>query len=199
MANPAQTLDVRTLNGIFGSATLGPGAAGVIAAGATTKLFLDSLGSNTNSRVTQTVADSNFWSGYTPNQETYTLFGFQVQIWEVDANYVAQATTNVIIQEALRNISFSLSLKGQEYQIGSLMTVPCPLGSNGLPQNGGRAVAPFRFPRALPLQLGSMDQFYVNVRAERPINVAAGTTNEIGIFIYCPASRGIPLGQLSGA
>ena len=106
--------------------------------------------------------------------------------------------TNIILQQALRNLSFSLLLKGQEYQIGSLMTTPSPKGTNTAPQNGGRAVAPFRFPRNLVLQLNSNDQFAIRVQAQRAITLGAAG-NGLGITWHAAASRGIPLGQLSGA
>lgn len=204
MANPKTTLDVRTLNGIYGRANLA-GAGGVVPLNGSTQIFLDQLGGSINSNVAQTQADSNFYDGITPNGEIYTIFGFQVQIWEETISTPATpvfpaviAPNPVVSQQALENLSFSLNLKGQEYTIGSLKTTPCPLGGNTYSQNGGRAVAPFRFPRQLPLQLNSNDQFFVTVTAKRPIAVTAAT-NGIGIFIYCPASRGIPLGQLSGA
>jgi hypothetical protein len=204
MANPRTTLDVRTLNGVYGRANLA-GAGGAVPVNAQTQIFLDQLGGSVNSNIAQTQADSNFFDGQTPNGEVFTIFGFQVQIWEETIStpatpvFPAVAASNAAIsQQALENLSFSLNLKGQEYTIGSLKTVPCPLGGNTYTQNGGRAVAPFRFPRQLPLQLNSNDQFFVTVTAKRPIATAGGT-NGFGIFIYCPASRGIPLGQLSGA
>ena len=200
MAMTQQTLDVRTLGGIYSRALLADSpAAAVVTSGASTKLFLDQLGGSTNSGITQTAATSNFYDGIVPNGEVYTLFGFQVMVYETDSSAVPVASTAVIHQEALRNLSFSLNLKGQEYVIGSVMPTPCPLGTNTLFQNGGRAVAPFRFPRQLPLQLNSNDQFFVTVTAKRTINLTAASTNGLGIFVYCPASRGIPLGQLSGA
>jgi hypothetical protein len=204
MANPQTTLDVRTLGGIFGRANLA-GAGGAVPVNGQTQVFLDQLNGNVNSNITQTQADSNFFDGITPNGEVFTIFGMQIQIWEESISTPATpvfpqciATNAVVTAQALRDLSFSLSLKGQEYQIGSLKTVPCPLGGNTYNQNGGRAVAPFRFPRQLPLQLNSNDQFFVTVTAKRAIATSGGT-NGFGIFIYCPASRGIPLGQLSGA
>ena len=199
MANPNTTLDVRTLQGIYGTGKLDDGAAGVVAANSQTIIFLDTLGSATNSNIAQTSADSNFFGGRVDAGEVYTLFGFQVQIQEVTAAGASVAPSAVVIQEALRNLSFTLNLKGQTYPIGSLLTTPSGLGSDGMAKNGGNGVAPFRFPRQLPLQISSLDSFSVTVKAERAINVAAGTTNTIGVFIYCPSSRGIPLGQLSGA
>lgn len=205
MANPKTTLDVRTLGGIYGTGDLA-GAGGAVPVNAQTQIFLDPLGGFANSNIAQTQADSNFFDGQTPNGEVYTIFGFQVEIWEQSVSTPATPIfptpipgNAVTIAEALESLSFSLNIKGQEYIIGSLKTVPCPLGSNTYPQNGGRAVAPFRFPRQLPLQLNSNDQFFMTVTAKRAINNTAAATNGFGIFVYCPASRGIPLGQLSGA
>lgn len=198
MANPATTLDVRTLQGIYGTGLLTAGAGGVVAANSQTIVFLDRLGSATNSNIAQTTADSNFFNGAVDAGEIFTLFGFSIQIKEVTNVGGPVVPAVAVVQEALRNLSFTLNLKGQTYPIGSLMTVPSPLGSEQMVKNGGNGVAPFRFPRAIPLQIGSLDQYSVTVKAERAINTSGGT-NTIGVFIYCPASRGIPLGQLSGA
>ena len=197
MRNLKQTLDVRTLGGLYGSAFLA-GAGGVVAAGTRTAVFLDDLGNNVASGLVQQQALSNFFGGRVEQGEILTLFGFQMMVYETDNVAQTVASTVVIHAEALRNLSFELQLKGSEFPITSVVTAPCPLGTNTLFQNGGRAVAPFRFPRQIPLQLNSNDQWSVTVTAQRAINVGAAT-NGFRIFIYCPASKGIPLGQLSGA
>jgi hypothetical protein len=197
MASTAQTLDVRTLGGIYSRCQLA-GAGGAIAQGTQAIAFLDPLNGNTNSGLTQTRADSNFFDGMVPQGEVYTLFSLEAQIFESDGAGNPVLHTNIILQQALRNLSFSLILKGQEYNIGSLMTVPSPKGTNTAPQNGGRAVAPFRFPRQLALQLRSNDQFAVRTQAQRAITTGGGG-NGLLITWHAAASRGIPLGQLSGA
>ena len=195
--NPAQTLDVRTLGGIFSRCQLAS-AAGVIGAGTSSIAFLDQLGGAVNSGLAQTRSDSNFFDGLVPQGEVYSLFSLEAQLFETNGAGNPVLHTNIILQQALRNLSFSLLLKGQEYQIGSLMTTPSPKGTNTAPQNGGRAVAPFRFPRNLVLQLNSNDQFAIRVQAQRAITLG-GVGNGLGITWHAAASRGIPLGQLSGA
>ena len=115
MANPRTTLDVRTMGGIYGRANLA-GVGGVVPATTQTQIFLDQLNGNVNSNITQTNADGNFHSGIVPNGEIYTLFGFQVQIWEETISTPATpvfpavvATNPVVTAQALRNLSFSLS------------------------------------------------------------------------------------------
>ena len=192
-----QTLDVRTLGGMYASGFLA-GAAGAVAVGTRTTLFLDQLGGAVNSGIPQTQALSNFFNGRCPNGEVITAFGFQLMVYETDVNHNPVASTAAIQAEAVRNLSYTLLLKGQEYPITGFATAPCPLGANTLFQNGGRGVAPFRFPQQPPLQLNSNDQFAVSVRCEHAITTG-GAGNGFRIFAYLPASKGIPLGQLSGA
>jgi hypothetical protein len=194
-----QTLDVRTLGGVYGTGVLTPDGATGILANQTCQIFQDQIGAGTTSNLVQTTADSNLFGGRIPNGEVYTLFGFQVQLqYSVAASGVPVAAANQIYEQALANIEMKIHMKGQEYIIGNLKPLPCGLGTNGMPMNGGRAVAPFRFPAELPIQLTSNDTWFVTMTAKRPILDGAGLNN-LSIFIYCPASRGIPIGQLSGA
>ena len=194
-----QTLDVRTLGGVFGTGVLaGDGATGILP-NTTCQIFQDNLGAGVTSGLVQTTADSNLFGGRIPNGEVYTLFGFQVQIREVVAATGLPVVSNAAFyQTALCNIEMKIHMKGQEYIIGNLKPLPCGLGSNGMPMNGGRAVAPFRFPAELPIQLDGNDTWFVTMTAKRAIVDGAGLNN-LEIFIYCPASRGIPISQLSGA
>jgi hypothetical protein len=192
-----QTLDVRTLGGLYGSAFIA-GAGGVVAQGTTTQVFLDPLGGAANSGIPQTFCTSNFFNGRAESGEIITAFGMQAMVYETTNAHVAVASTAAIQAAGIRNLSYTLQLKGSTYPITGLATLPCPLGSNTSFQNGGRGVAPFRFPRQLPLQIEGTQQFAVTIRAEHPIATGGGT-NGFRIFLYLPASKGIPLGQLSGA
>jgi hypothetical protein len=194
-----QTLDVRTLGGVFGTGVLQGDAATGIAVNTTCQIFQDNLGAATTSNIVQTTADSNLFGGRIPNGEVYTLFGFQVQVREVvAATGLPVVSANAFYETALANIEMKIHMKGQEYVIGNLKPLPSGLGCNGMPMNGGRAVAPFRFPAELPIQLTGNDSWFVTMTAKRAILDGAGL-NDLEIFIYCPASRGIPISQLSGA
>lgn len=194
-----QTLDVRTLGGVYGTGVLTPDGATGILANQTCQIFQDQLGAGTTSNLVQTTADSNLFGGRIPNGEVYTLFGFQIQFqWKVLATGLPVIQTAALYEQALANVEFKLHMKGQEYIIGNVKPLACGLGSNGMPMNGGRAVAPFRFPAELPIQLTSNDTWFVTMTTRRPIVDGAGL-NALSVFVYCPASRGIPIGQLSGA
>lgn len=194
-----QTLDVRTLGGVFGTGQIQADGATGILANQTCQIFQDQLGAGVTSNVVQTTADSNLFGGRIPNGEVYTLFGFQVQLqWVVQATGLPVIQANALYEQALANIEMKIHMKGQEYIIGNLKPLPSGLGSNGMPMNGGRAVAPFRFPAELPIQLTSNDTWFITMTTKRPILDGAGL-NALKIFVYCPASRGIPIGQLSGA
>jgi len=197
MVPTQQTLDVRTLGGMYASAFI-PGAAGVVPVGTQTRLFLDPLGGAANSGIPQTLCTSNFFNGRTESGEIITAFGMQAMVYETTNAHVAVASTAAIQAAAIRNLSYTLELKGSTYPITSLATLPCPLGANTAFQNGGRGVAPFRFPRQLPLQLKGTQSFSVTIRCEHNIATSGGT-NGFRIYFYMPASKGIPLGQLSGA
>ena len=194
-----QTLDVRTLGGIFGRAQIPTGAGvAVVASGAEASVWNDQIGASTTSNLTQTTADSNLFGGRIPNGEVYTLFGWQVQIFEVTSADLPVDSTALIHESMLDGLSMTLHMKGQEYVVGSVIPSPSGLGSDTLAMNGGRAVAPFRFPAQLPIQLVSNDQWFVTFTAKSAITLTAAD-NKIEIFMYCPASRGIPITQLSGA
>ena len=124
-----------------------------------------------------------------------------MQVFEVDANSLPVDSAANIHESFLDSLSFKLFMKGQEYIIGNVKPNPTGLGcggTGGLDMNGGRAVAPMRFPTDLPVQLRGNDSWYVEVSNPRAITVSAAD-NRIEVFIYCPASKGIPVGQLSGA
>ena len=194
-----QTLDVRTLGGVFGTGVLTANGAVGILANQSCQIFQDQIGNGVTSNLVQTTADSNLFGGRIPNGEVYTLFGFQVQLqWKIAATGVPVVQTAQLYEQALANIEMKIHMKGQEYVIGNLKPLPCGLGANGMPMNGGRAVAPFRFPAELPIQLTSNDTWFVTMTTKRAILDGAGL-NDLSVFIYCPASRGIPIGQLSGA
>ena len=204
----ATTLDVRTMGGISGKCALISDGAGLVAANSTTQAFIDVIGVGATSNIIQTAADSNMASGAIPVSEVYTVFGFQIQLGVLLANNtqfdtVANVPANVI-QDALNAISMTLNIKGQNYPIGSLMTMPAQQGwgttTNGVgyPLNGGKNVPTFRFPPELALQLGSNDTYSLRFTAERAFNLTTANSRLL-IWIYNAASRGISVGQLSGA
>ena len=216
MANlrTATTLDVRTMGGIFGRGRLGPASgAGVIAAATQCSIFLDALGANPGTSNVEapgvTTSDASLFNGRCPNQEIITIWGCQIQIQEQDANGLAIQSTiaapgsaegfGAVQNDILKSISLELSLKGSNYTIGNLQTLPSAGGSNAVAQNGGRAVAPFRFPRQLPLQLDGNDSFFLTFKTTRAFTLSAAAAGFVSISVYCPASRGIPVSQLSGA
>jgi hypothetical protein len=206
MANlrTATTLDVRTMGGIFGRGRIQATGAGVFNAASQCSIFLDALGATPGTSNVEapgvTTSDANFFNGRCPNQEIFTLWGMQIALQEQDANGVAIQAASAVIdtginlagvqQEALKSCSLELSLKGSNYSIGSLMNMPSPAGANGVTQNGGRAVAPFRFPRQLPLQLEGNDQFFVTIKTTRAFAASAAAAHFMSFYIYCPASRG---------
>jgi hypothetical protein len=191
-------MDVRTMGGVFGSTLILP-TAGAIPAGRTATMFLDEKGQATTGNVALTNADANFFGGRCQNGEVVTIFGFQFWVGQFDTvTGLYVDSTAVLLQEALSNISIKLNLKGQQYNVGNLSLYATGHGSNALlSQNGGRAVAPFRLPRTLPVQLKSNDQFYFTFTAERAVTTAANTA--VSIQGYCPASTGVELSNLSGA
>ena len=198
----SKVLDLRTAGGIYGKGCIVTTAgAATVPAGAECNIFLDEKNTNTTSNLANGAndADGNFWSGRCPNGEIITLFGIQLAIYEVDANDVPQAGSAPITQMAVNFCSVKLQLKGQQYVLGHSGLYPSGLGSNGLNLNGGRAVAPFRFPRAAPIQLVSNDQFYLTIRAELAGITLAANDNKLMFSAYCPASRGVSLANLSGA
>ncbi len=215
MANyrTSTTLDVRTMGGIFGRGRLQAGAGGIVPAASQCSIFLDSLGTQPGTSNIElpgvTVSDANFFNGRCPNQEIYTLWGMQIQLQEQDANGLAVQSTSAaadtgvsfggIMTDALKSCSLELSLKGSNYTIGNLQTLPSAQGSNIVTMSGGRAVAPFRFPRQLPLQLEGNDQFFITIKTTRAFALSAAAAGFMTFTVYCPASRGIPVSQLSGA
>lgn len=199
-----QTLDVRTLGGIFGRCNIAaPAGVAVVATGTKGFIWLDQLNEATTSNIAGGVtrADANLFGGKIPNQEWYTIFGWQMQAFEVDNNSVPVDSAANIHESILDSLTFKIFMKGQEYIIGNLKPNPTGLGcggTGGLDMNGGRAVAPFRFPASLPIQMSGNDTLYVEVTNTRAITLS-GNAHAIEIFLYCPASKGIPVGQLSGA
>ena len=194
-----QTLDVRSLGGVFGRCVI-DGAGGVVAAGSTGSIFLDELGASATSNVAGgiTNADANLFGGVVPNGEVITIFGWQMQVGEVTSAGLPVDSAAELHEAFLDSLSYKIFLKGQEYVQGNLKPVPSGLGCSLLDKNGGANVAPFRFPGSLPLQIGPNDQLFVQIEAKRAIATGGGT-NGIEIFLYCPATRGIAIGQLSGA
>ena len=195
-----QTLDVRTLGGIFGRCVLNDNGGGVVATGTSGSIFLDDLGSAATSNITGGVtnADANLFGGRIPQGQTITIFGWQMQVFETDTNNLPVASAAQVVDGFLDSLSYKIFMKGQEYVQGNLKPVPSGAGASTLSRNGGANVDPYRFPSSLPIQLSPLDQWFVQVEAKRDI-VVTGANNKIEIFLYCPASRGIALGQLSGA
>ena len=197
-----QTLDLRTLGGLYGRADFQVQVAGtaIVTPGTTRQIFADQINTNTTSGVPGGVqiSDATLRGGLIPSGEVVTLFGFQVQVGQLDINNAPVVGTAAVTQNIIDNIRLTLFIAGQEYIIGNISGMPCGLGGNALSQNGGRSVAPFRFPSSLPLQLKSNQTFFVKLDVLNPITLDAND-NQIEIQVYCPASRGIPVSQLSGA
>jgi hypothetical protein len=196
-----QTLDVRTLGGIFGRCQLASTApAATLAVGQQASVFQDVIGSNVTSNIAGgvTFADANSFGGRVPNGEWWTIFGFQVQIFETDANDLPVASAANVAEGIAEQISMTINMKGQTYETGSVQPLPCGLGTNTLAMNGGRAVAPFRFNPRIPIALRPNDQWFLTFTVKRQITLSA-PGNKAEIFVYLPASKSIAIGQLSGA
>lgn len=197
----SQTLDVRTLGGLFGRCDIATtAAAATIPVGAQASIFQDVIGANTTSNIVGGVtnADANCFGGRVPNGEYWTIFGFQVQVFEVDTNDLPVASTAAVAEGIAEQISMTINMKGQTYEIGSVQPLPCGLGANTLAMNGGRAVAPFRFNPRIPIALNPNDQWFLQFTVKRQITLSAAN-NKAEIFVYLPASKSIQIGQLSGA
>ena len=198
-------LDLRTAGGIFGRGAIqAPAAAAAVAAGSECQVFLDQRGQNatSNMAVGLTNADANFFGGICPNGEVVTLFGLQIAFWTATgATDIPIAGTPVMSQEVQEFCSVSLQLKGTQYNIGNVSLYPSGIGVNNsaMGNNGGRAVIPFRFPKGAPIQLRSNDQFYLTIRAELAGITLGNNADKIIFQVYCPASRGVALSNLSGA
>lgn len=195
-------LDLRTAAGIFATCCIKTAAgAATITRGNTGTAFLDDKGQLTTSNmaVGLTDADANFFSGRCPNGEIITIFGIQIGTFEVTSADVHVASTAIVQQQILDMVTVKLNLKGQTYNLGNPSLFPSPLGCNGLNLNGGRAVASFRFPRQVPIQLKSNDQFYIEFECVKTGITLAGNDNKAMFRVTCPASRGVSLANLSGA
>jgi hypothetical protein len=197
----SQTLDVRTLGGLFARGNI-PTAGGVVTVpvGSQCSLFLDQINANVTSGVGGgvTLADANGFGGRVPNGEYWTIFGFQVGIFEVTAAGLPVASAPAVAEGIAQQLTLTINMKGQTYNMGSVQPMPCGLGTNTLAMNGGRAVAPFRFNPRLPIALNPMDQWFLTFATTRVITLSA-IGNQIELFVYMPASKSIKIGQLSGA
>lgn len=193
----ANVLDLRSAGGLF-STCIFQAAGSAVAAGTTTTAFQDDLNSSTSSGLTQNRATSNCFGGRVPQGEIWTLWSIECAIdYETNAQ-VALADSAILIQDAMNRISVSMNIRGQEIQVGSLKCYPSGKMSNGLAQNGGRAVPVFRFPRTQPLQLTSNDVFTVTFKMETALTTA-NATDSLRIFTYCAGSKAIAIGNLAGA
>jgi hypothetical protein len=197
-----QTLDLRTLGGLFGRADFQVAAAGtaIVTAGTSRQIFADQLNTNTTSGVpgnTQ-ISDATMFGGMLPSGEVLTIWGFQVQVNQLDINNAPVVGTAAVTQNIIDNVRLTLFMQGSEFIIGNIGTMPSGIGGSQLSQNGGRSVAPFRFPSSLPIQIQGNQSFFVKLDVLNNITLDAND-NQIEIQVYCPASRGIPVSQLSGA
>ena len=212
MANYAtsQTVDARTLGGIFAKCILNSDGAGLVAAGTQATAFLDDFGQSIASGFPAASpinrADASFVRGEVAAQTSVICWGCQIQLTELTVPAAAGQITAApvvaasaeVLAEAQHNISVTLELKGQQYVLGSPIGMPCGHGSNGMHQNGGPGVGYFRFPDSLPLDLGPTDRFSMIFRAERGFNVTT-PLGGILVYVYLPALTAINLSQLSGA
>lgn len=200
LVSTQQTLDVRTMAGISGKCVLTQVGAGPIAANAQTQMFVDGLAQAATGGIPLTNADANFFNGAVPNMEIFTIFGMQLQVGVLLANLtdfdVVANTTPGLVQDILDRISFEILLKGQTLEVGSMLPLPSGQCWDGFSLNGGRNVPTFRFPPELVLQLKGNDTFSLRFTTTAPITLPTAGSS-ILIYAYLPASKGIPLGQLS--
>jgi len=197
-----QTLDLRTLGGLYGRCDFQVTVAGtaIVTPGTSRQIFADQFNTNTTSGVPGGVqiSDATLASGLIPSGEVVTLFGWQIQVGQLDINNAPVVGTAAVTQNILDNLRMTIFMAGQEYIIGNINNMPSGIGGNALTQNGGRSVAPFRFPPSLPIQLKGNQSFFVRFDVLNAVTLDAND-NQIEVQVYCPASRGIPVAQLSGA
>ena len=207
----AQTVDARVMGGMFSNVILRADGAAAVNAGVQATAFLDRIGQNIASGFPQgiTRADANQFGGEIPAGERFFAWGCQVQFVELAADVVTAgvntptaaatgAANALAVANAIQNVSLELNLKGQTYQMGGCTPLPSGHGSNGLAQNGGSGSVYFRFPDALPLDLGPNDRFSIRYRCERNFAVQ-NALGGILIYTYLPTLRGVDLGNLAGA
>jgi len=168
------------LEPIVGTARMTTNGAGLLAANAQTRVFLDDLNDNQASGIVQTRADSNYFGGKVPQGEIFVLHGMEVQI-------LADSQLNALdIEQIAKSVSVEIQLRETPVYSGAVIDWPSVMGArgqgNGDQTNGVRPFEP-------SVVIESLMSYWIVLTAVRAVQLSVAATVNIDFRVRNPATR----------